>query len=286
MQISVLAVVLGVLVTPVWAGGADRDQGDGKGTMVQGNMVPSPLPQPRCPPEGSCDSCTNTCVGTGAPCTMNSDCPRFCPGVSPKPCATDNDCSAGSLSATKSKVTLDSRGMLKVVVGGVTDRFGVPVTTDGIPGTPDDYIVNLVTLFSPNQINLILKMDIKNGTGQLALDGVLSFRERECSESICEECTNTCLDTGAPCTMHSDCGGPKCDGTGAPCTTNGDCSTIETPPSGAVFFLPLVALMLPPAMPALCPGGNEPRDILARFGNDDACTGTLLGVFPGVQQGS
>ena len=84
-------------------------------------------------------------------------------------CASTADCVVGTVALT-SKLQID--GALKVRVGlkGVTDAAGVPVTTDGTLGSPDDHIVKICfTAFIPgrNETCVYLHAELTGGKGKL-----------------------------------------------------------------------------------------------------------------------
>ena len=86
-------------------------------------------------------------------------------------CSIPADCNAGSLSAS-SKWTLDGSLLVKGTVKGVLDPAGMPVTTDGTVGTPDDYIFQLcVRAYINGSIDacIYVHVELNKGSGKIAL---------------------------------------------------------------------------------------------------------------------
>lgn len=152
MKTMLIATIVALLATPAWAGG----------TSVKGTLVPFSQP---CDTGNACQ--TGHCTEGGASCATNSDC-NICGVGSLLPCATNADCFRGTLSP-KSKLQLSGNGQLKITLKGVTDSAGTPVTTDGVVGTADDYIV-LVQLYGGAIATPTVKVDFKNGKGKVTAD--------------------------------------------------------------------------------------------------------------------
>jgi hypothetical protein len=103
-------------------------------------------------------------VDTPALCREDGNC-AFVGGF----CSTNADCDHGRI-VGKSTASIRGDGTLKLKLNGVADLAGVPVTTDGVLGTADDYIAYVPVLsysgswFSDAQIKLDLNAGKVAGT--------------------------------------------------------------------------------------------------------------------------
>jgi hypothetical protein len=96
-------------------------------------------------------------------------------------CSTDANCNVGTVSA-KSSFQFDGKHLvLKVAIKGATDSSGTPLQTDGVAGTPDDYILELdanrrdyTDILCPlpgcPEAFVVAKVDFKKGKAKVALD--------------------------------------------------------------------------------------------------------------------
>lgn len=110
---------------------------------------------------------SGTCVGTGATCAVDADCTAC--SIQLEQCGSNADCGYGLVSPSSS-VQITGTGQVKISAKGVKGPGGVPVTTDGIAGTADDYIVQVSTLGFPANTTLFLKLDLDQGNGKLTAD--------------------------------------------------------------------------------------------------------------------
>jgi hypothetical protein len=176
-----------------------------------------------------------TLVPVPAVCGTGAVCRNGTPGV----CTVDADCNAGAL-APKSKLSLGGKKLqVKVSLVGVTDASGALVTTDGVAGSPDDYILTLHATIcdwadllgcSASEIltgGVALKVDLVKGKAKLKVD------------------------------LSGLLGGQ---------------------PDGLALGIHGAQLQLPPTNPGACPGDNSPTGLSARP-NPTACeTGALVGL--------
>jgi len=155
------------------------------------------------------------------------------------PCTTDADCNVGSLSA-KSSLQFDGKHLvLKGSIKGATDRFGAPLQTDGIAGTPDDYILELdgnrrdytdILCLAPGcpEAMVVAKVDFKKGKAKVAVD----------------------ISPIIPSALN-----------------------------GSPFRIRGGSLRLPPKVPAGCPGDNSAAGLMMRSDDIQGCvTGAVLGM--------
>ena len=154
MKNVLIATMIALLTSPAWAGG----------TSIRGTLVSAAQ---RCDFTNVCQ--TGSCQEGGASCGTNSDC-NICGAGSLLPCDSDADCFRGAVSP-KSKVQLSGSGELKGSLIGVVDSNGAAVTTDGVVGSADDYIL----FFSLNNVDgntafPSVKVDFKNGKAKVAAD--------------------------------------------------------------------------------------------------------------------
>jgi hypothetical protein len=176
-----------------------------------------------------------TLVPVPAVCGSGATCRNGKPGA----CTVDVDCDVGML-APRSKLSFSGK-KLKVTasLSGVTDASGALVTTDGVSGSSDDYILTMhaticdwadVLGCTPTEIltgGVSLKVDLGKGKGKLKVDlsGLLSG-----------------LPDGLALAVHG------------------------------------AELRLPPTNPASCPGDNSSAGLSSRV-NVAACqTGALVGM--------
>lgn len=184
-------------------------------------------------------------AGTGVRSSLVSVPPR-CGGFSSRclngagACTTNPQCDIGALSSG-STFQLDGKKLVvKAAVSGVTDTAGIPVTTDGVPGTGDDYILEidvsdldyadvLCPISGCETGFLALKVELKKGKGKLNVD-------------------------------FSSLVGANLDG--RPLRVLGG------------------SLRVPPKHPSDCPGDNSPSGLAARAGDGlAACfTGGIVGM--------
>lgn len=88
-------------------------------------------------------------------------------------CAATVDCRVGTVLRT-SKVAVDGRMRLTASTRGVTDGVGVPVTTDGVLGSPDDHLLKVCfTAFLPGRTEtcIYLHLELADGKGRLVFVG-------------------------------------------------------------------------------------------------------------------
>lgn len=153
-------------------------------------------------------------------------------------CSTDADCNVGTLSA-KSSLQFDGKHLvLKAAIKGATDSAGVPLQTDGIAGTPDDYILELdanrrdyTDILCPlpgcPDALVVAKVDFKKGKAKVALDISSLF----------------------PAVLD-----------GSPVRIRGG------------------SLRLPPTTPAVCPGDNSAAGLMMRPEPQGCITGAVIGM--------
>ena len=134
------------------------------GTYVGGSIVPSPT---SCASEAQCGDAG--CQHDGGACATNADC-HVCNTPSRNACASNADCALPAASS-KSKVQLFGTGRLKVSIKGFRNTDGSLITTDGIIGTADDYllVMGLSTISASGQPTSI-KLDFKNGKAAVDAD--------------------------------------------------------------------------------------------------------------------
>jgi hypothetical protein len=104
-----------------------------------------------------------------------------CQNGKPVSCDSDDDCTAGSVDP-RSKFSFGGRkGIVKASFRGVTDAAGALVTTDGLEGTADDYvlIVRFTDCYYDDFVlcdqstldrGVALKVELTNGKGKLKVD--------------------------------------------------------------------------------------------------------------------
>ena len=152
-RLLLTVTMMAALAAPAWAGG----------TSVGGTLVNLP---PVCHEGYRCQG--GSCEESDAECTTNADC-NLCDAGSDTLCTTNTDCLAGTLSP-RSKLKLTGAGQLTGTIKDARDRSGAAITTDGIAGTADDYILG-VQLYSETRSALaIVKVDFKNGKARLSAD--------------------------------------------------------------------------------------------------------------------
>ncbi|HXC52277.1 MAG TPA: hypothetical protein VN634_15440 [Candidatus Limnocylindrales bacterium] len=110
------------------------------GTQMKASLVSAPL---------TCSA--GACQVTGSACTTNADC--------------------GDVISSKSKGQIAGTGIGKFTVKGVVGAGGTPVTTDGIAGTDDDYVIGILALPADGDVRFSsLKLDLSNGAGSVTGD--------------------------------------------------------------------------------------------------------------------
>ncbi len=154
MKNVLIAMIITLLTSPAWAGG----------TSVRGTLVTA---SQRCDFNNPCEA--GFCQEGGASCGTNADC-NICGAGSLLPCDSDADCFRGGVSP-KSKLQLSGSGQLKGSLSGVVDSNGAAVTTDGIVGSADDYLLILfLNNVDGNTAFPSVKVDFKNGKAKVAAD--------------------------------------------------------------------------------------------------------------------
>lgn len=152
---TVLSALLATLVAgPAFAGV----------TKFSTTIVPLPNTCDQTPAciSGTCSS------GLGA-CAADADC-HVCTATGDH-CSGDSDCSTPVVSPA-SKAQVLGTGVVKVSVRGVTGPGGTPVTTDGIPGSSDDYVVDVqLANLAGKPKRIFVKMDLEDGKGTATADG-------------------------------------------------------------------------------------------------------------------
>ncbi len=140
-----LLLILATLALPLTASA---------GTGFRMTLVPVP---PRC------GEFSNKCLNGAGACTVNAQ------------------CNVGALSSG-STFQLDGKKLVvKASLSGVTDAGGLPVDTDGVSGTADDYILEidlsdmdyadvLCPIGGCSNAFLAVKVDLKKGKGKVNVD--------------------------------------------------------------------------------------------------------------------
>lgn len=154
MKNVLIATMITLLTSPAWAGG----------TSVRGSLVTA---SQRCDFNNPCEA--GSCQEGGASCGTNSDC-NICGAGSLLPCDSDADCFAGGVSP-KSKLQVSGSGEVKGSLSGVVDGSGAAVTTDGVVGSADDYILFFsISNFNGTTVFPTVKVDFKKGKAKVAAD--------------------------------------------------------------------------------------------------------------------
>jgi hypothetical protein len=142
--------------------------------------------------------------------------------LSAQSCTTNADCSEGSISP-KSKVSISGSGRVKITIASLLDAAGMPVTTDGVVNTADDYIAAIVLqTYEGYEFGAFLKLDAKNGKSKL----------------------------------------------------NADLASMLPPAGDSTIYG--MWIFTPPAVPADCPGTNDPADVAARSSDMDCYSGSRI----------
>ena len=96
-------------------------------------------------------------------------------------CTVDADCNVGTLKPTSAFQFTGKHLVMKASITGATDASGNPLQTDGIPGTADDYILELdanrresvdelCPLSGCPEALAVAKVDFKKGKAKVTLD--------------------------------------------------------------------------------------------------------------------
>ncbi|HXC53014.1 MAG TPA: hypothetical protein VN634_19160 [Candidatus Limnocylindrales bacterium] len=153
MKIILAAALAALFASPAWAGG----------TSIKGSLVSAAF---SCDTANPCQS--GNCLEGGASCSTNSDC-NICGAGSLEHCDTNADCIRGTVSP-KSKVQISGNGRFKASLTGVTGADGQLLTTDGVLGSADDYLVVAIFVGYDVYAVPVMKIDFKGGKGKVDVD--------------------------------------------------------------------------------------------------------------------